>query len=271
MVEPLVKGPWLAAHLDDADLLVVDCRFVLGDREGGHRLYETSRLPGASFLGVDADLAAPVGPSTAAGPVGGRHPLPARVDLELAVRTAGVSSGTHVVAYDQAMTGGAARLWWLLRHHGFERCSVLVGGFAAWDGPLEEGEPPPRATGDVTLAEGREDTVDAAAVQRGEVTVLDARAPERYAGEVEPVDPAAGHIPGARNVPFSGAFCLDTGLLAHPGPLAVSCGSGVTACVLLLGLAAEGRDDVRLYPGSWSDWVARGGDVETGPDRPGAW
>ena len=262
-----MKASWLTAHRDDADLLIVDCRFVLGDPGGGRRLFEASRLPGASFLDVDADLAAPPAAAGHAGPVGGRHPLPARADLESALRTAGISADTHVVAYDQAMNGGAARLWWVLRHHGFTRCSVLDGGFAAWDGPIEEGEPRPQAIGGVILTDGRDDIVDAAAVERGGATVLDARAAERYAGEVEPVDPVAGHIPGARNVPFGSASSIDEDLLAHPGPLVAYCGSGVTACVLLLGFAAAGRNDVLLYPGSWSDWVARGGAVETGPDR----
>ena len=262
MVSPLVDAAWLRARLDDPAVRVVDCRFVLGDPGAGARLYAEGHVPGAAFLDVDADLSAPPAARGPRGPVGGRHPLPARAELQAALRRAGVSAGSHVVAYDQAMSGGAARLWWLLRHHGHARVSVLRDGLAAWAGPLRPGAERV-APGDVVLGPARTDDVaDAGAVAaRGDAVLLDARAPERFAGEVEPVDPVAGHIPGARNLPAGAAWPVPAELLDDPREVIASCGSGVSACVLLLALADAGRDDARLYPGSWSDWVARGGPV----------
>jgi thiosulfate/3-mercaptopyruvate sulfurtransferase len=172
------------------------------------------------------------------------------------------------------MTGGAARLWWLLRHVGFDDVAVLDGGLAAWTGPLRSGEETP-APGDFAPGSIRDDVVSAEqlAAELGrapaarELLVLDARAPERFRGEQEPIDPVAGHIPGARNVPLAGAFPPPADVLGEQRTLVASCGSGVTACALLLGLAVAGRDDAKLYPGSWSDWVARGLPVQRGGDE----
>ena len=167
------------------------------------------------------------------------------------------------------MTGGAARLWWLLRHFGHDDVAVLAGGIGAWLGPLRAGEeelepaefvPRPR--------EG--DTIDAEALAArlgdGKLVVVDARAPERYRGDVEPIDPVAGHIPGARNVPYTDAADLPPDVV-EADEVVVYCGSGVTACVDLLALARAGRDDAKLYPGSWSEWSSRGLPVETGRSR----
>jgi thiosulfate/3-mercaptopyruvate sulfurtransferase len=236
----------------------VDCRWELGNPARGRELYLEGHVPGASFLDVEAELSAP--PATP----GGRHPLPAEDDFARAAGAAGIGPGVVVVAYDQGMNGGAARLWWLLRHFGHDDVAVLAGGMEAWLGPLAAGEeeiepaefaPRPRAG----------DTIDAEelAARLGEpgLTVVDARLPERYRGEVEPIDPVAGRIPGAVNAPFPEA--LPAGL-ADAGEIVAYCGSGVTAAVVLLRLAQAGREDAKLYPGSWSDWSGRGLPVETG-------
>jgi thiosulfate/3-mercaptopyruvate sulfurtransferase len=256
---PLVDGGWLEAHLGDADLRVVDCRWRLGRPGEGEREWEAGHIPGAAFLDVDRHLSSEPG-------AGGRHPLPPTDGFEAAVQRAGISAGTRVVAYDEAIDGGATRLWWLLRHHGHEAVAVLDGGLAAWreagrplrDGP-EEIEP-----GDFESRERGDDRVSADDIQRGGFTLLDARAAGRYAGLEEPIDPVRGHIPGALNTPFAdlapaGRF-LPPGELAErfpEGELVAYCGSGITACTVVLAAAVAGRD-ARLYPGSWSEWCGLG-------------
>jgi thiosulfate/3-mercaptopyruvate sulfurtransferase len=236
----------------------VDCRWELGNAERGRELYLDGHVPGASFLDVERELSAPP-----ASP-GGRHPLPAAGDFARAAGAAGIGPGVFVVAYDQGMNGGAARLWWLLRHFGHDDVAVLDGGIAAWLGPLRAGEEDvetavftPRARAGDTIE------ADELAARLGDpgLTVVDARLPERYRGEVEPIDPVAGRIPGALNAPYPDQ--LPDGL-AQAGEIVAYCGSGVTACVTLLRLARAGRDDARLYPGSWSDWCARGLPAESG-------
>jgi thiosulfate/3-mercaptopyruvate sulfurtransferase len=236
----------------------VDCRWELGNPGRGRELYLEGHIPGASFLDVETQLSAP--PSTP----GGRHPLPAAGDFARAAGAAGIGPGVFVVAYDQGMTGGAARLWWLLRHWGHEDAAVLNGGMGTLMGPLRAGE---EAIEPAEFApEAREgDTIEAAELESrledDRLTIVDARVPERYRGEVEPIDPVAGHIPGARNAPFADELPPD---LLEADELVAYCGSGVTAAVVLLRLAQVGRDDAKLYPGSWSDWVGRGLPVETG-------
>jgi thiosulfate/3-mercaptopyruvate sulfurtransferase len=231
----------------------VDCRWELGRSETGRELYLAGHVPGASFLDVEHDLSAP--PSEH-----GRHPLPAADDFAAAAGRAGIGAGVLVVAYDQGRTGGAARLWWLLRHFGHDDVAVLDGGIGAWLGPLRAGEEEVEPATFVP-AERSDDVVAAdellALLDDPRLTVVDARAPERYRGEVEPLDPVAGHIPGATNVPF--ANCserLDE--LVGAEELVVYCGSGITACVNLLALAHAGRADAKLYPGSWSEWSRQG-------------
>jgi thiosulfate/3-mercaptopyruvate sulfurtransferase len=240
----------------------VDCRWELGNPERGRELYLEGHIPGASFLDVERDLSAPGGP----GEVGGRHPLPAAEDFAGAAGRAGIGPGVFVVAYDQGATGGAARLWWLLRHLGHDDVAVLDGGLGAWLGPLRAGEEDvtaqefvPRPRGDDTI---EAEELEARLAEPG-LVVVDARAPERYRGEVEPVDPVAGRIPGAVNLPYAGLGAIPEELL-RAGELVVYCGSGVTACVDLLALARAGRPDARLYPGSWSDWSSRGLPAERG-------
>jgi thiosulfate/3-mercaptopyruvate sulfurtransferase len=283
---PLVSVPWLRERLGDPGLRVVDCRFRLGEPGAGHELWLAGHIPGAAFLDLDRDLAAEPGER-------GRHPLPEPAAFEAAARRAGIGADTLVIAYDEAAEGGAARLWWLLRHFGHERVAVLDGGLRGWredGGPLEAGaEPglasPGRPAGTAFIAEPRSgDTRGpdelAATPPGGEPgaarpLLLDARVSERYRGELEPIDPVAGHIPGAANLPFAelapeGRFLAPEELRARftaagavPGREVVAyCGSGVTACVLLLAAEVAGLDPARLYPGSWSEWSSRGLPVE---------
>jgi thiosulfate/3-mercaptopyruvate sulfurtransferase len=239
----------------------VDCRWELGKPERGRELYLASHIPGASFLDVEGELSAPP-----RGADGGRHPLPAADDFARAAGRAGIGSGVFVIAYDQGMTGGAARLWWLLRHFGHDDVAVLDGGIESWLGPLRSGEEAivsvefaarPRAD-DLISAEGLE-----AELGRSDLLVVDARAPERYRGEHEPIDPVAGHIPGARNLPYANAGSVPDDLVSTEDEIVVYCGSGVTACVDILALERAGVH-AKLYPGSWSEWSSRGLPVERG-------
>jgi thiosulfate/3-mercaptopyruvate sulfurtransferase len=237
----------------------VDCAYSLDRVEAGREAYLEAHLPGASFLGIDdlSDLSADGQ---------GRHPLPSPEAFAAAASRAGIGTGVFVVAYDHGGAGGAARLWWLLRHFGHEDAAVLREGFDSWLGPVRGGEeeiepaefvPRPRA-GDTI-------EVEQLAARLGEprLAVVDARAPERYRGEVEPIDPVAGRIPGALNWPYAQASDVPPELL-DADEIVVYCGSGVTACVDLLALARAGRPDAKLYPGSWSDWCRRGLPVERG-------
>jgi thiosulfate/3-mercaptopyruvate sulfurtransferase len=265
---PLVDADWLRAELGEPGLRVVDCRWKLGRPGAGRAAYLDGHIPGAAFLDLDEDLSDPPGER-------GRHPLPAPERFQAAARRAGVSSGSRVVAYDEDGTGGAARLWWLLRHFGHGAAAVLDGGLAEWrasGGPLEPGQAE-SAAGDFTLRERTDDTADAGEVERGALSLVDARAPDRYAGRSEPIDPVAGHIPGAANVPFAelapGGRYLPAAQLrerldraAGDAELVAYCGSGVSACTVVLAAEVAGRP-ARLYPGSWSEWCARGGPAET--------
>jgi thiosulfate/3-mercaptopyruvate sulfurtransferase len=255
MSSPLIDVAELRDQHAFQTVQVVDCRFRLGQHGAGIELYREGHIPGALYLDLDDDLSGP----TRADRLGGRHPLPTREAFAASLVAAGLRGETPIVLYDDG-TGGAARAWWLLRHHGIDS-RVLRGGLEAWTEPLIGGDPP-QGGGDITLGpERRDDLVVAedvqAAIAAGRV-VLDARAPERYRGEVEPMDPVAGHIAGALNAPFNASeIPLDAIHAATDAPIAY-CGSGVTAAALILRLADEGRTDVQLYAGSWSDWCARG-------------
>jgi thiosulfate/3-mercaptopyruvate sulfurtransferase len=225
----------------------VDCRWELGVPGRGRELYLAGHIPGASFLDVDEDLSSPAGPN-------GRHPLPTEEDFALAASRAGIGDDVFVVAYGNM--GGPERLWWLLRHFGHDDCAVLE--LDAWRGPLATGEeevepavftPRPR-TDDVIDA-------DELAARLNELVVVDARRPERFRGEENPIDKVPGRVPGALNTPW------DDPLPELPdGELVAYCGSGVTACVTLHRLSLSGREG-RLYPGSWSQWEQLGLPVET--------
>ncbi|MGY1741923.1 sulfurtransferase [Blastococcus sp. SYSU D01050] len=261
-----------------AGAVLLDVRWALGDDRGRERYLE-GHLPGAVFVDLEAELADP--PSAAAG----RHPLPSLQRLQSAARRWGISAGDRVVAYDA--TGGlaAARAWWLLRWAGLPDVRLLDGGLAAWraaGGPLEAGDVVP-APGDVVLAGGGMPTLtadEAAALPAAGGVLLDARAAERFRGEVEPVDPRAGHVPGARSAPTTENLAPDgtfapvavlterfAALGATPGArVGVYCGSGVTAAHEVAALTAAGVE-AALWPGSWSQWsadptrpVALGGD-----------
>jgi thiosulfate/3-mercaptopyruvate sulfurtransferase len=269
---PLVGAGWLRDHSNDQDLRVIDFRWYLQGRSG-HEEYIRGHIPGAVFV----DLEAVTGKEG-----GGRHPLPTATQFEREMRRAGVGDGTTVVVYDDAGGSIAARLWFLLEWFGHRRQSVLDGGLQAWGGPLSIDMPRVPAGDFRAAAPDRSRVLDVAAV--GElkgVPLLDARAPERYRGDTEPIDPKAGHIPGALSAPWTGNLGLD-GRFKAPGDLrrrfadlgagagAVAyCGSGVNACHELLAMRVAGLPDGRLYAGSWSDWSNRDLPVATGSDPGG--
>ncbi len=268
---PLVTPGWLAVHIGEPGLKVVDSRWALD--ASCRAAFTQAHIPGAVYLDADDDLAAP--------PVatGGRHPLPAPVAFAATMSAAGIGDGDAVVVYDAAQGSHAVRLWWMLTVTG-HRAAVLDGGLQAWGGPLEDGtrRPTPavfaaRPWPEASLADA--DQVRAAIADESAV-VLDARAPERYTGEVEPIDAKAGHIPGAVNAPWAGNLDPATGRFLAPEVLAerfeglgaqggessiVQCGSGITALHDALAMRIAGLPMPRLYVGSWSDWIS-------GPDRP---
>jgi thiosulfate/3-mercaptopyruvate sulfurtransferase len=226
----------------------VDCRWELGNPGRGRELYLAGHIPGASFLDVDADLSAPPGAR-------GRHPLPNADDFARAAGAAGIGDGVFVVAYGNM--GGAERLWWLLRHFGHDECAVLE--LEGWRGPLAPGEERVEPA-TFTPRPRHDDTIDAdeLAARHEKLVVVDARRPERFRGEPNPIDKLPGRVPGARNAPW------DEPLPELPaGELVAYCGSGVTSCVTLHRLWLNGREG-RLYPGSWSEWEQLGLPVETG-------
>ncbi len=220
----------------------VDCRWKLGEPGRGRELYLAGHIPGASFLDVERDLSSPPGAA-------GRHPLPSEEQFAAAAGRAGIGDDIFVVAYGSM--GGAERLWWLLRHFGHDDCAVL--DLAGWLGPLRAGEEDVAAV-EFTARPRTGDTIEAGELQTrlNELVLLDARVPERYRGDVEPIDPVAGHIPGARNAPWNEPLPE-----IPPGEVVVYCGSGITAAVLVHRLALAGRD-AKLYPGSWSEWSGLG-------------
>ncbi|MBX6391500.1 MAG: NAD(P)-binding domain-containing protein [Frankia sp.] len=279
----LVDADTLRAELAGATPpALLDVRWALGDPDG-EKHYLDGHLPGAVYADLDTELAAP--PSPAAG----RHPLPRLADLERAARRWGLRTGQPVVVYDAVAGQSAARAWWLLRWAGVEDVRILDGGLAAWEaagGPLETGrrEPTP---GDIEMSAGRLPVLDAdaaAALPGAGGVLLDARAGERYRGETEPIDPRAGHIPGAISLPTGGNVGQDgrflpvarlrerfaaagvTAVAAAGGTVGVYCGSGVTAAHEIAALTAAGID-AALFPGSWSAWSADPArPVATGPD-----
>ncbi|PVU82367.1 sulfurtransferase [Cellulomonas sp. WB94] len=274
----LVEAQQLAAQIASGDVpVLLDVRWALG-RSDGHAQYLAGHLPGAVYVDLETELAAP------ATPADGRHPLPDVAALEAAARRWGVGAGGSVVAYDAVGGMSAARAWWLLRWAGVRGVRLLDGGLADWlsaGGSLETGEVTPPA-GDVVLVPGALATLDAdeAAGLASAGVLLDARAGERYRGEVEPVDPRAGHIAGAVSAPtsdnrdadgrFLGAQALRDRFAAlgvpGPAPVGVYCGSGVTAAHEVAALASIGVE-AALYPGSWSQWSADPDRaVTTGPD-----
>jgi thiosulfate/3-mercaptopyruvate sulfurtransferase len=226
----------------------VDCRWELGSPGRGRELYLAGHIPGSSFLDVDTDLSSPSGPR-------GRHPLPDPDQFARSAGGAGIGNDVFVVAYGNM--GGAERLWWLLRHFGHDDCAVI--DFDAWRGPLTSGEEEVEQR-TFALRPRDDDTIEAdeLARRRDELVVVDARLPQRWRGEPNPIDKVPGRVPGAVNAPWNE-------LLPElpEGELVAYCGSGVTATVVLHRLHLAGRD-AKLYPGSWSEWVELDLPVESG-------
>lgn len=258
----LISAPTLAHWLDTDNVpIVLDARARLADSQAGQQLWQTSRIPGARHIDMDRDLATP---STVSG---GRHPLPEPADFAARLRALGITPKRSVVVYDDR--GGrlaASRAWWMLCWAGHPDVRVLDGGWQAWQAaglPVTSGPatPPPPSDWQPEFDSGL--IADADDVARGQALVLDARAPARYRGDEEPMDPKAGHIPGACNIPADSLLDAQQQLLAPPTlherlPAAQAsiayCGSGVTACHLILAHVVAGRPMPRLYPGSWSAW-----------------
>lgn len=268
---PLVDGEWLARNLEDPRVRVIDFRWYL-DGRSGRAAYQAGHIPGAAFVDLDGEV-------TGHRPGAGRHPLPEREAFERAMQEAGVGRSSFVVVYDDQGGTPAARLWWMLRYFGHDAAAVLDGGIRAWPGALATGEESPPPGDFVAGAPRQEMKLDFEQVRRLEAptVLIDARAAERYRGEVEPVDSRPGHIPGARNLDWNGNLGPD-GRLKAPEELrrrfeaagigdgdqvVAYCGSGVSACHDILALEVAGLPGARLYPGSWSDWSSR-------PDAPSA-
>ncbi|VTU34518.1 3-mercaptopyruvate sulfurtransferase [Variovorax sp. PBS-H4] len=265
--------------------MVIDCSFELNDLDAGQRSYDAGHIPGAIYVHLEHAL------SAAKTGRNGRHPLPSRESFVQTMAALGVGDRTQVVAYDNAGGMYAARLWWMLRWVGHGDVAVLDGGIAAWKAagePLSTETPAARPRGDLTLRDALVTTVDydqvKANIDSQERLVLDARAPDRFRGENETMDPVGGHIPGARNRLFKDNLLPDgrfkpaarlrlefdavTG--GKPANALINqCGSGVTACHNLLAMEVAGLQGAALYSGSWSEWSAQpGAPVATGPSMP---
>ena len=271
MYTTLISTEDLARHLENPDWVVVDCRFNLADTEAGRRAYRNGHLPGARYAHLDEGLSGPIVPGKT-----GRHPLPNPDVAALRFERLGIGNDVQVVAYDDSGGMVAARLWWMLRWLGHDAVAVLDGGWQRW---IAEGrpvgtaipEPQPRAfipkprpgllIGVKTVEEIR---------RQPEFKLVDSRAAERYRGEVEPIDPIAGHIPGALNlsnadtVGTEGCFLSEENLQRHfrqalgetdASHTVFYCGSGVSACRNILAYKHAGLGDALLYPGSWSEWI----------------
>lgn len=269
----LIGAAELAA-LDPDSVRVFDCRFDLADPDAGAARFTAAHIPGAVYLHLDRDLAGPVSPGRT-----GRHPLPDRDAFRETIRAHGVAEDSQVVAYDDAGGMFAARCWWMVRWAGHPRVAVLDGGYQAWQAmaagtpgatPASPPPPPEARPTTVTMPELR------LHVAERTWTLLDARAPDRFDGSNETIDPRGGHIPGARNAPFAdnltpdGRFADRASLRGRFEPLLAGrenqptvcyCGSGVTAAHNILAMVHAGLPEPTLYAGSWSEWI-------TDPDNP---
>jgi thiosulfate/3-mercaptopyruvate sulfurtransferase len=267
----LIQIDWLNQHLHDPQVRVVDCRFVLGNPDAGRTAYETEHLPGAVYFDLERDLS---GPKAAHG---GRHPLPDLEELAAKLGRAGIGADTKVVAYDDQGGAMASRLWWLLTYMGHDNAFVLNGTFAEWkaQGLPVTAEVPEFAPAIFPLQVRPELAVSMEEVKqkRAEegVVLIDSREAARYRGEQEPIDPVAGHIPGALNSFWKDSL-NEAGRwksaeeqkarfeqmeeIAKAREIIVYCGSGVTACPNVLALREAGYENVKLYLGSWSDWCS---------------
>lgn len=276
MHSTLVDTSTLAEHLDDPRWVVIDCRFSLTDPEAGRRAYAVGHIPGARYAHLNEDLSGTVLPTS------GRHPLPPPQALAARFGAWGITAGRQVLAYDDSFGAIAARLWWMLRWLGHREVAVLDGGLPKWtrEGRSMTEAAAPMVTADFVPNVAADAWVDTAFVERIRedrgYRLVDVRGEERFNGEVEPLDRVAGHVPGARNLPFednlalSGEFLppgelrsLYAGVLdgVSPREVVYMCGSGVTACHSILAMEHAGLSGARLYPGSWSEWI-------TDPGRP---
>jgi len=265
----LISTKALSARLGDERLVVVDCRFELDDPQAGYTAYETTHLPDAVYAHLDDDLAGPITPQS------GRHPLPDMASFCQTLGNWGIDENKQVVVYDQNHGAFAARLWWMLRYLGHEAVAVLDGGFAKWVGEGKSTTPgihtnPATAFSGMPLADWKvspDAILDNLNTQRW--LLIDSRDPMRYAGEEEPLDPVAGHIPGARNHFFKDNLTQQETMLPAnvlrekfealfdgkaPEEVVFYCGSGVSACQNLLAMSHAGLEGARLYVGSWSQW-----------------
>jgi thiosulfate/3-mercaptopyruvate sulfurtransferase len=279
----LISVDELNRRLGAPDLRLADVRWYLNREGAGLGAYEAGHIPGAIFLDLTSDLSAGEGP--------GRHPLPEPAELARRLAERGIGDDHLVVGYDDTGGTSAARLWWMLDSLGHARVAVLDGGIQAWvaAGHALSTEEPDWPPAQLHLADRWTNTIDRSELtdRLGTLTLLDARAPERYRGEIEPIDPAAGHIPTAVNAPTSGNLGDDgsfldrrrlrerfTGLSNPAMPVVTSCGSGTTACHNALAMRLAGLPDPILYVGSFSDWSRSGMPVVTGaepgePRQPG--
>ncbi len=270
----LISPTALLEHIADPDLRIADVRWALAEPGRGALDYVAAHIPGAVFVDMNTDLVAPSGP--------GRHPLPEPAAFAARMEALGFDDASDIVVYDDASGTIAARLWWMLDDLGHTRVRVLDGGYPAWlaiSGPVTPTVTRP-APGHLALRDSWTRVIDRGALtaRLGSVALLDARAPERYRGDVEPIDPVAGHIPTARSLPTGGNLEPD-GRFRSPEALrdrfgtlgdavVTSCGSGITACHNALAMRVAGLHDPLLYPGSYSDWSRAGMAVVTG-DEPG--
>jgi thiosulfate/3-mercaptopyruvate sulfurtransferase len=269
--ELLTTPEELASSLGDARLRIIDCRFDLMAPDAGRKGWLEAHVPGALYADLDKDLSAPIGADT------GRHPLPAIADAEATFSRLGIDADTRVVAYDDANGAIAARAWWLLRWLGHRHATVLDGGLQAWRSrglPLESGaQEAARRRFRAAVRPERVLTTAEIATNLDAMTdrpLIDVRDAARFRGETEPIDTRAGHIPGARNLPFGVCLRRD-GTWLEPAelrrrlepvlgkrgsvPWAVMCGSGVTACHLVISGLLAGYSEPRVYVGSWSEWI----------------
>lgn len=280
--QTIVSAEVAAARLADPRLRIFDCRYDLARPDAGREAYLQGHLPGAIYVDLHRDLAVPETPTS------GRHPLPAPDGFAARMRAWGVDDDSLLLAYDDASGMWASRLWWMAaRWLGHAHVAVLDGGLRRWhalDLPVTTEVPGPRPAGTFAARLDPAATVDADTTQAAALDpqrrVFDARSPERYRGEVEPIDRVAGHVPGALNHPSSSVVAADGTFLpaptlrerfasrlggVSPRDVIAYCGSGVTACHVLLAMEHAGLPGGRLYPGSWSEWsrdparpVARG-------------
>lgn len=266
-----ISAAALHAILDDENTVVFDCRFNLKAPEEGMAAWHEAHIPGAWYAHLDDDLAGPVTADS------GRHPLPEAGEFAAWLGNHGVSAGTQVVAYDDAGGAIAARLWWLVRWLGHADVAVLDGGIGAWITaayPLDDRKPPQRSTRlplpGVPRMDQTQTTADVLALGADRGRLVDARDRARFRGEVEPIDPVAGHVPGARNLPFTELLAEDGRILDNDSlmrrllaaldgdsetPWSVMCGSGVTACHLALAAEHAGLRAPKLYVDSFSGWI----------------